>query len=72
MSSGAFSKQDVLDLARNAYELGAAEFEIVRQKCALLVVDMQDEFVRPGWTPFWVPDAAAKRGPTEFIKQRWS
>jgi nicotinamidase-related amidase len=21
------------------------------------VIDMQDEFVRPHWTPFWVPDA---------------
>jgi nicotinamidase-related amidase len=21
------------------------------------VIDMQDEFVRPGWTPFWVPEA---------------
>jgi nicotinamidase-related amidase len=24
---------------------------------ALLVIDMQDEFVKPHWTPFWVPDA---------------
>jgi nicotinamidase-related amidase len=24
---------------------------------ALLVIDMRDEFARPNWTPFWVPDA---------------
>jgi nicotinamidase-related amidase len=21
------------------------------------VIDMQDEFVRPGWTPYWIPEA---------------
>lgn len=26
-------------------------------RCALLVIDMQDEFVKPHWTPFWVPEA---------------
>lgn len=57
MSSGTFTEQEVLNLARSAYVHGVAGFEIIRQKCALLVVDMQDEFVRPGWTPFWVPDA---------------
>lgn len=24
---------------------------------ALLVIDMQDEFVRSGWMPYWIPDA---------------
>ena len=26
-------------------------------RSALLVIDMQDEFVKPHWTPFWVPAA---------------
>lgn len=52
-----FTEEQVLALARRAYEEGAADFEIVPARCALLVIDMQDEFVRPGWTPYWVPEA---------------
>jgi nicotinamidase-related amidase len=47
----------VLAHAREAYEQGVARFDIVAERAALLVIDMQDEFVRPGWTPYWVPDA---------------
>jgi len=57
MKIGEFSEQDVLSLARNAYNEGDATFEIVPEKCALLVIDMQDEFVRPHWAPDWVPEA---------------
>ncbi|QBD80754.1 cysteine hydrolase [Ktedonosporobacter rubrisoli] len=53
----AFSEQEVLALARRAYQEGSATFEIERANCALLVIDMQDEFVKPHWTPFWVPEA---------------
>ncbi|MFW6078165.1 MAG: cysteine hydrolase family protein [Gemmatimonadota bacterium] len=52
-----YTESFVLDLARQAYERGAARFDVVAERCALLVIDMQDEFVRPGWTPFWVPEA---------------
>jgi nicotinamidase-related amidase len=52
-----FSEQKVLALARQAYREGEARFEIEAQRAALLVIDMQDEFVRPGWSPYWVPDA---------------
>lgn len=52
-----FSEQQVLDLAQHAYREGQARFDIVPQACALLVIDMQDEFVKPGWTPYWVPEA---------------
>ena len=31
-------------------------------RTALLVIDMQDEFVRPEWSPFWVP-AATRMAP---------
>lgn len=55
MSQG-FSEEQVLELARLAYESDAS-FQIAPEKSALLVIDMQDEFVRPGWTPYWVPAA---------------
>lgn len=57
MKIGHFTEQDVLNLARKAYEEGKAKFEIVAKQCALLVIDMQDEFVKPHWTPDWVPEA---------------
>jgi nicotinamidase-related amidase len=57
METPAYSEQQVLSLAKMAYEHGSAAFEILTEKCALLVIDMQDEFVKPGWTPFWVPEA---------------
>jgi len=53
----AYSEEQVRDLARRAYHGGTASFAIERARSALVVVDMQDEFVRPGWTPFWVPGA---------------
>lgn len=55
--AGRYSEQDVLALARRAYEEGEASFEVSPESCALLVIDMQDEFVKPGWTPYWVPEA---------------
>lgn len=55
-----YSESDVLALAREAYTRGDAGFELRPDRCALLVIDMQDEFVRPGWTPFWVPAATAQ------------
>jgi nicotinamidase-related amidase len=51
-----FSKEEVLRLARTAY-LGNPSFDVDQKKTALLVIDMQDEFVKPNWTPFWVPQA---------------
>lgn len=57
MAGKQFSEAFVLERAREAYEQGSARFEVVAQRSALLVIDMQDEFVRPGWTPFWVPEA---------------
>ncbi len=57
---GEFTEEQVLALARNAYRNGDPDFDIDPQKCALLVIDMQDEFVKPHWTPDWVPDATRK------------
>jgi len=57
MKSKSYSEQEVLALARKAYSEGLAKFEINAEQCALLVIDMQDEFVKPGWTPYWIPEA---------------
>ncbi|NIM97704.1 MAG: isochorismatase family protein [candidate division Zixibacteria bacterium] len=60
MKIGSFSEQDVLKLAKKAYTEGDAGFEIKPNKCALLVIDMQDEFVKPHWSPGWVPEATKR------------
>ena len=52
-----FTEKDVLENARKAYTTGDASFPVDRGKCALLVIDMQDEFVKPGWAPTWIPEA---------------
>ncbi len=57
MKIGEFSEEEVLKLAQKAYGEGEAGFEIRPDKCALLVIDMQDEFVKPHWSPDWVPEA---------------
>lgn len=57
MKVGHFTEKDVLNLARKAYNEGDVQFDTVPNKCALLVIDMQDEFVKPHWSPDWVPEA---------------
>ena len=41
-----YSEDEVLALARRAYRTGQAAFPVVPNRCALLVIDMQDEFVK--------------------------
>ena len=57
MKIGEFTEKKVLKLAKEAYEKGDVEFDIIPDKCALIVIDMQNEFVKPHWTPYWVPEA---------------
>lgn len=57
MEIGNFTEKDVYNLAKKAYDNGCAKFEIFPDKCVLLVIDMQDEFVKPNWSPDWVPEA---------------
>lgn len=56
MTDRMYSEDEVLALARQAYRTGQAAFPVVPNRCALLVIDMQDEFVKAGWTPYWVPE----------------
>ena len=54
---GGFSEEWVRERARRLYEEGEARMELDPQRSALLVVDMIDEFVKPHWSPYWVPQA---------------
>jgi nicotinamidase-related amidase len=57
-----YSEEWVTARARAAYEQGQASFAVHPERSALLVIDMQDDFVRPGWSPYWVP-AATRMAP---------
>ncbi|UNO40376.1 isochorismatase family cysteine hydrolase [Streptomyces sp. MST-110588] len=57
-----YTEEWVTARAREAYEYGRASFAIRPERSALLVIDMQDEFVRPQWSPYWVP-AATRMAP---------
>jgi nicotinamidase-related amidase len=56
-SLGDFSEEWVLERARQQYANGRARMDIELGRTALLVIDMIDEFVKPNWSPYWVPDA---------------
>ncbi len=57
MKGSGYTEEQVVALAKRAYNEGNAGFDVMPEKCALLVIDMQDEFVKPHWTPDWVPEA---------------
>jgi nicotinamidase-related amidase len=52
-----FTELEILENAKKAYTTGDAIFHIEKEKCVLLVIDMQDEFVKPAWAPTWIPQA---------------
>lgn len=54
---GEFTEEIVLRTAKEQYEQGEARVALHVESVALLVVDMLDEFVKPQWSPYWVPDA---------------
>lgn len=57
MELGTFTEEQVEALARAQYETGRARIEPRADDTALIVVDMLDEFAKPGWSPVWVPEA---------------
>jgi nicotinamidase-related amidase len=52
-----YSEEILLKTAIDAYKSGDIQFDINFEKCALIVIDMQDEFVKPEWTSSWIPEA---------------
>src|SRR4030095_30354 len=57
MNERSYTAEEVTQMARRAYREGRATFELDPRRSALLTIDMQDEFVLPGWTAYWVPEA---------------
>lgn len=57
MKLGEFSEDYVRTRGKRMYEEGQAKIEIDPGHTALLVIDMTDEFVKPHWTPYWIPEA---------------
>jgi nicotinamidase-related amidase len=57
MTKRQYSEEEVLAWAKGAHEDDSADFPIVTNKCALVVIDMQDEFVKPHYSPNWVPES---------------
>jgi nicotinamidase-related amidase len=57
MSGRHLGEAENIGLARRAYREGEARFDFSAASSALLVIDMQDEFVKPDWAPCWVPEA---------------
>jgi len=52
-----YTEEVVLKAAMDTYRFGDVKFDIHPDKCALLVIDMQEECVRPEWTSTWIPEA---------------
>jgi nicotinamidase-related amidase len=57
MRLGEFTEEFILEEAQRQYTEGEALIEVDPGRTALVVVDMMDEFVKPQWCPYWVPDA---------------
>ncbi len=57
---GKFSEEQILSAARAGYDRGQASAPLHVGSVALLVVDMLDEFAKPHWSPYWIPDASAQ------------
>ena len=53
-----FTREMVINLAKDAYLYGTADFDVDPSDCVLLVIDLQNEFVKPEWSPYWVPEAS--------------
>jgi nicotinamidase-related amidase len=57
---GSFTEQVIAAEAARQYEQGVAAMEVTPGRTALVIVDMIDEFVRPNWSPYWIPEATAQ------------
>jgi nicotinamidase-related amidase len=57
---GEFTETYLSQKAKKEYESGRATFEFESKHCALIVVDMIEEFTKPNYCPCWVPNATAQ------------
>jgi len=54
---GEFTEEWVREKAHRLYVEADAQMDVEPGHTALLVIDMIDEFVKPHWSPYWVPAA---------------
>jgi len=54
---GEFTAEYLAEKAKREYANGIASFKIDSKKSALIVVDMIEEFTKPGYCPSWIPEA---------------
>jgi nicotinamidase-related amidase len=57
---GTFTEEIIARTAAAQYGEGEADMRVTPGRTALLIIDMIDEFVRPRWTPYWVPQATTQ------------
>lgn len=57
-----YTEESIVEHAQKAFIKGDARFSVELKRCALLVIDMQYEFVKPGWSSSWVPEATRQSG----------
>ncbi len=57
MAEYEYTERMVLNWAEKCYSEWNADFAFNSSDTALLVIDIQDEFVKPGMTPYWAPQA---------------
>ena len=57
MLNTTFTEEQILKQVKESYTNGEVKFEFSAGKSALLVIDMQEEFVKPNSSPYWVPEA---------------
>jgi nicotinamidase-related amidase len=54
---GSFTEEQILTTAQQQYAPSPHGKSLECRGSALIVVDMIDEFVRPHWSPYWIPEA---------------
>ncbi len=54
---GSYTEEEILSLAQGQYDAPSEPRPLDPGRTALVVVDMIDEFVKPSWSPYWIPEA---------------
>ncbi len=52
-----YTEEEILQGAKRQYTQGRAIWDIDPERTVLVIIDMEDEFVEPGYSVHWIPDA---------------
>jgi nicotinamidase-related amidase len=70
---GSFTESEIRELAKSQYDSPRPAPQLDPAHTAIVVVDMIDEFVKPHWSPYWIPDATRQapliRGTVDTCRQ---